>query len=163
MTCREVEDLVEAVAAGDLSADAAFRAHVETCVTCAAALASAVAIEAALAARPAPAAPVRFDRAVAARIRHERWRAEQQVDRAFNAFVIVGVLAMAAGALALFNLASVAAAIATAAGTLSTALSQPVSRSAEQALPLWAYGLGCALLGTSVLVWRWAENPKTER
>jgi anti-sigma factor RsiW len=160
MTCREVLDLVESVAAGDAPADAAFREHVETCVTCAAALASARAIEAALAARSAPAAPVRFEAAVAARIRHEQWRAEEQVDRAFNVAVGIGVLAIVGGALALFNLASVTAAIASAAGALAAAASQPVASSAQQGPPLWYYGLGCALLGTSVLVWRWAEGPR---
>jgi len=158
MTCREVQDLVEGVAAGDLVADAAFQAHVETCVTCAAALASARAIEAALASRPAPAAPAQFEAAVAARIRREHWRAEQQVDRAFNAAVAVGVLAIVTGALALFNLASVTAAITSAAGTLAAAASQSLARPAEQAPPLWSYALACALLGTSLLVWRWAEG-----
>ena len=159
MTCRDVQDVIESVAAGELAADDAFREHVETCVTCAAALASARAIEAALAVRPAPHAPARFEASVAARIRHERWRAEQHVDRAFNVAVALGVLAIAGGALALFNLASVTAAIASAAATLATAASQPASPAAEP--PLWSYVLGCALLGTSLLVWKWAEGPRS--
>jgi len=160
MTCRDVQDLIEAVAAGDVPAGEAFRAHVETCVVCAAALASARAIEVALAARPAPAAPARFEALVAARIRNERWRAEQQVDRAFNVAVALGVLAILGGALALFNIGSVTGAIASAAGTLATAAAQPVSDTVNQAPPLWSYMLGCALLGTSLLVWRWAEGSK---
>lgn len=160
MRCRDVQDLIESVAAGDEAADAAFRAHVETCVTCAAALASARAIEAALASRPAPAAPARFEAAVSARIRHERWRAEQQVDRAFNLAVAIGVVAIAGGALALFNLASVTAAIASAAASLAAAAAQPVAATAEPGPPLWSYVLGCALLGTSLLVWRWAEGAR---
>lgn len=161
MTCAEVQDLVEAVAAGEAPADAAFREHVETCVACAAALASARAIEAALASRPALSAPPRFEAAVAARIRHASWRAEQQVDRAFNLVVAVGVLAIVGGALALLNVADVTAGISAAAGSLAAAVSQPVS-TADQTPPLWAYLLGCALLGTSLLVWRWAERPGTE-
>jgi hypothetical protein len=160
MTCAEVQELVEAVAAGDAAADAAFREHVETCVACAAALASARAIEGALAARAAIAAPPGFEAAVAARIRHEHWRAEEQVDRAFNLVVAVGVVAIVAGALALFNVAGVTAAISAAAGSLAAAASPPVS-STDQSPPLWAYLLGCALLGTSLLVWRWAEGAGT--
>lgn len=157
MTCRDVQDLVEAVAAGDIAADEAFRAHVETCVSCAAALASARAIEAALAGRPALAAPARFEASIAARIRREHWRAEEQVDRVFNFAIVVGVLAIVGGALALFNLAGATAAITSAAASIAAAASQPVA-TADQPPPLWAYVLGCALLGTSLLVWRWAEG-----
>ena len=84
MTCREVQESIEAIAAGDEPATGAFRAHVETCARCAAALATARRIEESLAARPAPAAPARFAATVVARIRREHWRAEQQVDRMFN-------------------------------------------------------------------------------
>jgi anti-sigma factor RsiW len=160
MTCRDVHDLIEPVAAGDMPAGDEFRAHVETCVACAAALASARAIEAALAARPAALAPARFEALVAARLRHDRWRAEQQVDRAFNVAVALGVLAILGGTLALFNIGSVTSAIASAAGTLAAAASQPVSSAADQTPSLWSYMLGCALLGTSLLVWRWAEGSK---
>jgi len=159
MSCRDVEELIEAVAAGDLAPDDRFRAHVETCVACASALASARAIETALASRPVLAAPARFEASVAARIRHEHWRAEEQVDRVFNVAVAIGVLAIGVGALALFNLAGVTAAVTGAASSLAVAVAQPAS-AAEQPPPLWSYLIACALLGTSLLVWRWAESAK---
>jgi anti-sigma factor RsiW len=158
MTCREVQELVEALASGEVLPDHAFRGHLETCVACAAALASARSIEAALASRPAPQAPARFEAAVAARIRRERWRAEEQVDRAFNVAVALGVLAIVGGALALFNLASVTAAIASAAGTLAATAWHPVAPAMDQRPPLWSYLVAFALLGTSLFVWRWAEG-----
>ena len=161
MSCREIEDLIEGVAAGDIVPDDRFRAHIESCVTCASALASARAIEAALASRPVLAAPARFEAAVAARIRNEHWRAEQQVDRFFNLAVAVGVAAIVVGALALFNLAGVTAAITGAANGLATAVSQPTS-AADQPPPLWSYLIACGLLGTSLIVWRWAEGAKEE-
>src|SRR5687768_11748976 len=107
MTCQDVEDRIEAVAAGDQPADGAFLAHVETCVRCAAALASARRIEAVLAARPLPEAPPRFAAGVASRIRRDYWRSEQQVDRMFNAAVAAGLIAIAGGTLALVNVSAV--------------------------------------------------------
>src|SRR5436190_20101063 len=97
LTCRETDELMEAVAAGDQPADAAFVAHVQTCVRCAAELASARRIEDVLAARPTAAAPPRFAAAVASRIRREYWRSEQQVDRVFNLAVAAGFIAIAGG------------------------------------------------------------------
>src|SRR5436190_8265031 len=104
MTCRDVLDRVEAVAAGDEPASAEFRAHLEGCIACAAALAQARRIEAMLAARPAPPAPVRFAAAVNSHIRQERWRSEQHVDRMFNVALLLGAVTIAAGVLALSNI-----------------------------------------------------------
>src|SRR5687768_12105798 len=107
MTCKDVEEGIEAVAAGDQAADRAFVAHVETCVRCAAALAGARRIEEALAARPIPVAPPRFAAAVASRIRRDYWRSEQQVDWMFNVAIAVALIAIAGGTLALVNLTAV--------------------------------------------------------
>ena len=163
MTCREVQGSIEAVAAGDEPATAAFRAHIEGCPGCAAALATARRIEESLAARPAPAAPARFTAAVTARIRGEHWRAEQQVDRMFNAAVAAGVVAIGAGALALFNIESVMTAATAAAAVLTDAITQQGSPTTMQGAPaMWTYLLAGGLLGTSLLVWRWAETPRDD-
>ena len=45
MSCSDVLELIEPIAAGDLRADEAVRAHLQSCVTCAAALASAQRLE----------------------------------------------------------------------------------------------------------------------
>jgi anti-sigma factor RsiW len=162
MTCREVLESIEAVAAGDEPVSAAFRSHIEGCPGCAAALATARRIEESLAARPVPAAPARFTAAVAARIRTEHWRAEQQVDRMFNVAVAVGVAAIAGGALALFNIESVMAALAVAAAVVTDAATQQGGVTMRGAPAMWTYLLAAGLLGTSLLVWRWAETPRDD-
>ena len=88
MTCSDALHLVEAIAAGDLEVDDNVRAHFETCPRCASTLASARRLELALQARPKPQAPSRFTQTVLGRIRHERWRSEERVDRAFNVAIV---------------------------------------------------------------------------
>src|SRR4051794_38154490 len=123
MTCRDVLDRVEAVAAGDEPASAEFRAHLEGCISCAAALAEGRRIEAMLAARPAPPAPARFTAAVTSHIRQVRWRSEQYVDRMFNIALLLGALTIAAGVLALSNIKTGAAG-----GTPGAATAQRMTR-----------------------------------
>ena len=107
MTCSDVLHLVEAVAAGDLEVDDRLRAHFETCPSCASALASARRLEAALQARPSPPAPAQFTTAVLAKIRHDRWRSEERVDRIFNVAIVVAVLLVIGSVLALTNVDAV--------------------------------------------------------
>ena len=160
MTCREVQESIEAIAAGDEPVTAAFRSHIEECPGCAAALATARRIEESLAARPVPAAPARFAAAVASRIRTEHWRAEQQVDRMFNVAVAIGVAAIIGGAFALFNIDSVMTVLAAAAAAMTDAATQQGSVTTMRGAPaMWTYLLAAGLLGTSLLVWRWAEGP----
>jgi hypothetical protein len=98
---------------------------------------------------------------VAARIRNEHWRAEQQVDRMFNVAVAVAVVAISGGAIALFNIESVMAAVAVAAQVMTDAATQQGGGTAVQGAPaMWTYLLAAGLLGTSLLVWRWAETPR---
>ena len=104
MTCKMALELVEPIASGDLEPDAAARAHFESCPQCASALATARRLEAVLAGRAAPAAPERFTSSVLQRIRRERWRAEQHVDRLFNVAIAVALLLITGGILALMNM-----------------------------------------------------------
>ena len=159
MTCRDIQDRIEAVAAGDEAATDAFRAHLEGCPRCTAALARARRIEAALAGRPAPPAPTRFSASVAARIRGEYWRSEQQVDRLFNIAVGIGIVAILAGVLALVNLTTVTGAVAAMMSMLSTMATQSGSRAAEPAAPAFTtYVLAGGFLLTALLIWWWAEK-----
>jgi anti-sigma factor RsiW len=154
MTCREIEDCIEAVASGD-EPTVEFRAHLEGCVACAAALARARGIERALALRPAPAAPTNFTAAVGARIRRERWRAEQHLDRLFNVAVLVAIVAVVAGVAALLNLRDLTAAI----GAGLVALNRLGSVAAAQAAPtVSTYFISATLLATTMGVWWWAER-----
>jgi anti-sigma factor RsiW len=159
MNCLDLEDQIEAVAAGDEPAGGAFLAHVETCPRCASALARARAIEAALAARPVPAAPPRFAAAVASRIRRDYWRSEQQVDRMFNVAVAAGLIAIAGGTLALVNLSAVTDANAAGLTALNALATEQGGAVATQAAPAFStYLLGGGFLVTAVLVWSWAER-----
>ena len=161
MTCAEFDDIVEAIVAGDVVESDAARAHRAACARCAAAFAAAQAVERALAARPVAAPPVRFNAMVMGRIRSERWRADQQVDRVFNIAVTAGVIGIVLGGLALVNLASVTTAIVSMASVTADALSRPPAARAES-LPMWIYALAGALLAASALIWRWAEGARQQ-
>jgi anti-sigma factor RsiW len=154
MTCAQAEDEIEALAAGEHPADEGFRRHVEGCVRCASALAAARRLESALAAWPAPAAPPRFTAAVASRIRSERWRSEQQVDRVFNAFLLLGLFVIVGGIAALLNVSAVAAAASHAIEFLTSA----GERTAAPAPSLVTYIVGTAFFGTALAAWWWAER-----
>ncbi len=155
MTCKAALDLVEPIAAGDLEADPAARAHFESCPQCASALATARRIEGALATRPAPSAPERFSSSVLQRIRRDRWRAEQQVDRLFNVAMVVALVLVAGGILALMNLSGVMAAVS---GTWSivATLGGQVAREAAPSMNTYiaAVGLLVSVLG----MWWYADR-----
>ena len=158
MTCKDAEERIEAVAAGD-EPDGAFAAHVEGCARCAAALSRARRIEQALAARPVPAAPPRFAAAVATRIRLDDWRSEQQVDRMFNVAVAAGLIAIAGGTLALVNLGAVMDAIAAGCVRAQRRVDQPRRRDGRATVPAFStYLLAGGFVVTAVLVWSWAER-----
>jgi anti-sigma factor RsiW len=155
MTCKHALDLVEPVAAGDLIADADLRAHFETCPRCAGALASARRLEAMLASREAPVAPARFAALVLQRIRRERWRSEQQVDRLFNVAIALALLLIVGGIFALMNLSGVLTGAAdtwTAVATLSTQLARDAAPAVD------TYIAGVCLLITALGMWWWAER-----
>jgi hypothetical protein len=155
MTCHDVIELVEAIAAGDLEPDMDVRAHLESCRGCASALATARRVEAALARREAPAAPPRFSAMVLQRIRREQWRAEQQVDRLFNVTIVVAVALLAGGAFALMNLSGLLAA----AGQMVGAFANLRGEVAREAAPsLATYVAAAGLLLSALGMWWWAER-----
>ena len=155
MTCHDVLNRIEALAAGDDPATPEIRAHLEGCVSCAAALATARQIETALAGRPAPPAPPRFTTAVVSRIRQERWRSEEHVDRMFNVALLVGVLLVVGGVAALFNLDALASGIADGLTLLNRATGELIVRAAPA---FRTYVSAIAFLATALLVWWWAER-----
>jgi anti-sigma factor RsiW len=155
MTCDHALDLIEPIAAGDLVADAELRAHFESCPRCAAELASALRLEAMLAARPAPLPPPRFTPAVLQRLRGERWRSEQQVDRLFNVAVVMALLVITGSILALMNLSGV---LAGAAGTWSAIVSLGAVAAHDAAPSLNTYAAGFFLLVSALGTWWWAER-----
>jgi anti-sigma factor RsiW len=155
MTCKMALELVEPIASGDLEPDAAARAHFESCPQCASALATARRLEAILAGRAAPAAPERFATSVLQRIRRERWRAEQHVDRLFNVAIAVALLLITGGILALMNMSDLMTA---ATGTWST-VSRLSGEFARQAAPVMTtYIAAAGLLLSVLLMWWWADR-----
>ncbi len=155
MTCHDVVQLVEAIAAGDLEVSEEVRRHVESCPHCAAALASARRLDAALAAWPQPAAPDAFAEAVVARVRSERWTSEQRVDRMFNAAIAFAVLVVIGGIAALTNVSGVLAG----ANWLVNAVASSLAEVAAQAAPaIRTYAAAVGVLMTALLMWWWAER-----
>jgi anti-sigma factor RsiW len=155
MTCRDVIDQVESFAAGDQQPDEAARAHLETCPRCASALADARRIETFLMSWPAPQAPARFTAAVQHRIRSLRWQSEVQIDRVFNAAMVVSALLVVIGVAGMLNVGSVVALAATLADVLAWA-----SRAAlQKALPATAsYVAAMGLLASALVMWWWTEG-----
>ena len=155
MSCSDVLDLIEPIAAGDLRADEPVRAHLESCVTCAAALASAQRLEAALKAMEIPAAPATFAATVMQRIRRDRWQAEQNVDRLFNLAIVAAVLLMVGGLAAMLNVQGLLSISASALVLVRESMRTGV----QQAVPTLAtYVAAACLLASALGMWWWAER-----
>ena len=154
MNCAEVIDRIEAVASGDQRLEGELQVHIETCPSCAAALATARRIDAYLAARPAPVPPANFTASVRNRIRGERWRSEERVDRLFNVAIACAALLLVAGAGFLLNIGAVLEVAANASGLLSTAGEEALRRAAPA---VGSYVAGTALLLTALGMWWWAD------
>ena len=105
--CAEIDELIEAVAAGEREFTAEQAAHVSTCPRCGPALARARAIDRVLA-EPAPPAPAGLTTAILRAVRREAWRTEETVDRFFNAVLVAGALLVAAGIWMFTNLTGLA-------------------------------------------------------
>ncbi len=155
MTCKDVADFIEPIAAGEIQPTSDVRAHLETCPSCAAALASARRLEAILASTAPPPVPDRFVASVLQRVRRERWRMEQNVDRLFNAAMIAALVIVAVGVFGLMNLSGVVAASDGAWATLQTLSSQL----GQRMLPVVdTYIAAAGLLLTALGMWWWAER-----
>jgi anti-sigma factor RsiW len=159
--CDHVLELVEPLAAGEMSADSQVAAHLDTCAGCRAALGAAREIDRLLRARPAPAAPRDFTARVLARVRRERWRSEQRIDLVFNVVLAVVLLAAALGAwlvvsrLGMVSVAGVSAGAQGAADLIQTGL-VTLARRTVPALPL--YLLAAGILASALGLWWWAED-----
>ena len=101
MSCHDANAYLEAVAVGESVPDA-IRAHVYVCPHCAARLRLAERIERTLAARPVAVPPATFTTAVVARVRRQRWRAEQVIDWGFNIFLAIGLALIVSGVAGIF-------------------------------------------------------------
>lgn len=155
MTCDDVLTQVEAIAAGDLAAGDDTRRHLETCPSCAAALASATRIEALLASRLVVEPPPRFVSAVQQRIRYERWQIEERVDGIFNLGIAAAAVLFVAGLVFVLR----ASAVFDAASQLSVLLTTVGTQAVEAAAPTLAtYLAATGLFVSGLAMWWWAES-----
>lgn len=154
MRCADLDELVEAVVAGDPVPDEVF-AHLAGCAGCQARLEHARALERLLVSRERPEPPARFTMEVLRRVRRERWRAEQVVDAGFNLALALGgliVIGGAAGLLWSFGWLSVAVA---GLGTATAALTPWTMRLLPEAQTL---AIAALLLSSALALWWWVEN-----
>ena len=155
MTCADISDVLDLIAAGELTADAAALAHLSACASCAQALDAARRLDSLLRARPAPLAPAHFTSRLMGRIRRAMWRREQIVDWIFNSAMIAAALVVAAGlwiALRHTGLSAVSQDAINLFGSGMIAAAQKVTPS----LPLYAGATGLLLVALGV--WWWATD-----
>ena len=155
MTCADVTDVLDLIAAGDVTADAAVAAHLAACPSCAQALETARRLETLLRARPAPVAPAQFTSRLMSRIRRATWRREQIVDWIFNSAMIAAALLLAAGLWIAFRhtgLSAVSRDAISLFGSGMIAAAQKVTPS----LPLYAGATGLLLVALGL--WWWATD-----
>ena len=155
MQCKEAFELVEPLTSGDLLMDADARAHFETCPRCAGALASARKLEAMLKGEEAPEAPPDFTTAVLQRIRRERWRSEQHVDRLFNLAMVLAMLLVIGGVTAMLNVEAVLSVTASGWGLAKEGV-RDILRDAAPTLATYVAAAG--LLVSAFGMWWWAES-----
>jgi predicted anti-sigma-YlaC factor YlaD len=158
MFCDEILELIEPIAAGDLSTDERVSVHLASCADCAAALKSARTLERVLRARAAPRPTPQFTARVMGRLRRDRWRREQFLDAGFNlviGLILFGVLVVA---WLLLYRSGLTQAGPQAVNLLNAAVVDAARRVAPS-LPL--YVGAAALLVTALGVWWWAERDMT--
>jgi anti-sigma factor RsiW len=155
MFCDQVVELVEPIAAGDLTPDPAVAAHLASCAQCAAVLAEARRLDELLRSRPAPAPPPQFTTRTLARIRRDRWRREQFLDLGFNLAIGVIVLGVVMAVWMLMDRSGLSA-VTRDIVTLFGAEAMEAARRIAPALPLYAGAV--ALIATALAVWWWTER-----
>ena len=158
MFCDEVLDLIEAIAGNDIEPHGRVADHLASCRQCAAALASARALEQMLRVRPVPTPPVQFTTRTLARVRRARWRSEQFLDVGFNVAIGAVVLAVIGGVWMLLNRTGLVAVSNDAVDLFSTSM-VAFARRVSPSLPLYAGAT--ALLATALGIWWWAERDAT--
>jgi predicted anti-sigma-YlaC factor YlaD len=158
MSCDEMREAIEPIAAGDLTPDAAAEEHLASCADCRAALAQARELERLLQERPAPTAPPQFTSRALARIRREEWRRDQFLDAGFN--VAIGSLLLAVTA-ALWLIIDQTGIVTVSSDVVDTIymVGGMVVRRIAPAIPL--YAAATALIVGAVGLWWWAERDVT--
>lgn len=155
MTCDDVQNAIELIAAGELTPDAATSSHLATCAPCASALEAARRLDALLRQRPIPAPPAQFTARTMAGIRRARWRNEQMIDWGFNAVLALVAVAIAAGIWIVVSRSGFTL-VGNDALQLFNAGMRTFAQRVSPSLPI--YALATALLVTALGIWWWAER-----
>jgi hypothetical protein len=152
--CEELDDVIEAVAAGE-AASAGAEAHLAGCAACQARVELARAVARLLETREMPAPPEAFTVHVMRLVHQERWRAEQFVDVGFNVAMAAGLLIVLAGVSGLLwslgwfslDVSAVTAAVTTFAPWTG-----------EVASRLQMVIIAALLLSSALVLWWWVEG-----
>jgi hypothetical protein len=155
MFCDETLDAIEAIAAGELTAEGRVALHLASCRNCAAALESARRLDKMLAARPVPKPPQQFTIRTMTRIRRARWRSDQFLDIGFNvaiALIVIGIIGSGWLLLDRSGLTAVSGDLIDILEGGGMALAQRVAPS----LPV--YAAAAAIVVAALGVWWWAER-----
>jgi len=155
MFCDEALDAVEAIAAGDLTADGRVAAHLASCPNCALALEGARQLERSLRLRAVPAPPAQFTSRTITRVRRAQWRSDQFLDVGFNVAIALVVVAVVAGVWMLLNRTGLAVVSNDAVNLFGTGFAT-FARRIVPSLP--RYAGAAALLATALGIWWWAER-----
>jgi len=155
MSCDDVLETVELIAAGELTASAPVVEHLASCTGCAAALAAARRVDALLRSRVAPAPPANFSSRVMNRLRRARWRGEQLLDWGFNIALATAGLLVVFGLWTVMRQSGLAIVSGDAMEMFESGMTL-VTRRISPSLPL--YGAATAVLGTALAIWWWAER-----
>ncbi len=155
MTCDDVQNAIELIAAGEMTPDAETASHLAACRSCAAALEAARRVDALLRQRPIPAPPAQFTARTLASIRRARWRNEQMIDWGFNAALAFVGVAIAIGVWIVVSRSGFTFAGNDALQLFGAGLRTFLQR-VTPALPI--YALATMLLITALGIWWWAER-----
>lgn len=155
MTCDDVQNAIELIAAGEMTPDAQMASHLATCRSCGSALETAQRIDALLRQRPIPAPPAQFTARTMASIRRARWRNEQMIDWGFNAALALVALTIVAGIWIVFSRSGFTF-VGNDALQLFGAGMRTFAQRVSPSLPV--YALATMLLISALGIWWWAER-----
>jgi anti-sigma factor RsiW len=155
MDCSAFDDLIEPLVSGEIARTGEMRAHLDSCARCRRSLAQATELDRMLLSQAAPVPGPAFVASVMARVRRERWRAEQMLDVAFNAAVALAVVTGVGGLYALLTVTGMAGVTADLVRLFVDAAGQVAVRAAPHA---WIYALSTAALVAGLAAWWWADG-----
>ncbi len=135
MTCRELDDRIEALASGEQFEDADFSAHLSNCPRCQAQLALARRIEGTLERPALGEVPPGFAARVERRLRRDWWKAEQVIDVTFNLAIAGGLGAVAIGVWVLLSVSGLTVVTSDASSVFMSGLETPSTASRRACRP----------------------------